>query len=142
VHGAALTSRPLVARRASCPKSCENFTTHCTNGYYNDVVFHRVIKNFMIQTGDPEGTGRGGESIWGGTFEDEFRPHLKHTKPGSTQPRARACALSTARRRSRARARSIVDGERRARNERQPVLHHNCGTCVRACARRTFSRAC
>lgn len=55
-----------------CPKTVENFTTHAKNGYYEGIIFHRVIKDFMIQGGDPTGTGRGGESIWGSTFEDEF----------------------------------------------------------------------
>lgn len=55
-----------------CPKTVENFTTHAKNGYYEGIIFHRVINNFMIQGGDPTGTGRGGESIWGGSFEDEF----------------------------------------------------------------------
>lgn len=54
------------------PKAVENFKTHAKNGYYNGITFHRVIKDFMIQGGDPEGTGRGGESIWGAPFEDEF----------------------------------------------------------------------
>lgn len=54
------------------PKAVENFTTHAKDGYYNDVTFHRVIKDFMIQGGDPDGTGAGGESIWGKPFEDEF----------------------------------------------------------------------
>lgn len=54
------------------PKAVENFTTHAKNGYYNGVVFHRVIRDFMIQGGDPTATGRGGESIWGRPFEDEF----------------------------------------------------------------------
>ena len=45
---------------------------HAKNGYYDNVIFHRVIDDFMIQGGDPTGTGRGGESIWGGSFEDEF----------------------------------------------------------------------
>ncbi len=58
----------------AAPKTVENFTTHAKNGYYDNVIFHRVIPNFMIQTGDPEGTGRGGESIYGGSFEDEFDP--------------------------------------------------------------------
>lgn len=60
------------------PKAVENFITHAKNGYYNDVVFHRVIKDFMIQGGDPDGTGMGGQSIWGQPFEDEFSPELFH----------------------------------------------------------------
>lgn len=55
-----------------CPKTVENFTTHCKNGYYDNLIFHRVIKGFMIQTGDPLGDGTGGQSIWGREFEDEF----------------------------------------------------------------------
>jgi peptidylprolyl isomerase domain and WD repeat-containing protein 1 len=66
-----------------CPKTAENFIVHCKNGYYNGCIFHRVIKDFMIQTGDPEGDGTGGESIWGGEFEDEFHPALKHDRPGT-----------------------------------------------------------
>ena len=54
------------------PKTAENFVTHAKNGYYNGVIFHRVIEDFMIQGGDPTGTGMGGESIYGRTFEDEF----------------------------------------------------------------------
>jgi len=54
------------------PKAVENFTTHAKDGYYEGIIFHRVIKDFMIQGGDPTGTGRGGESIWGRPFEDEF----------------------------------------------------------------------
>lgn len=53
------------------PKTFENFTTHAKNGYYDGLIFHRVIKDFMIQGGDPRGTGTGGESIWGRSFEDE-----------------------------------------------------------------------
>lgn len=64
------------------PKAVENFVTHSKNGYYNGVIFHRVIKNFMIQTGDPDGTGRGGESIWKKDFEDEFSPKALFDKPG------------------------------------------------------------
>ncbi|XP_033218966.1 peptidylprolyl isomerase domain and WD repeat-containing protein 1 [Belonocnema kinseyi] len=63
------------------PRTVENFCVHSKNGYYNSHIFHRVMKTFMIQTGDPTGTGTGGESIWGGEFEDEFRPHLKHDRP-------------------------------------------------------------
>jgi len=64
-----------------CPKTIENFCTHARDGYYNGHTFHRVIKSFMIQTGDPTGTGMGGESIWGQDFEDEFHETLKHDKP-------------------------------------------------------------
>lgn len=56
----------------AAPKAVENFTTHAKNGYYNGIIFHRVIPDFMIQGGDPTGTGRGGESIWGSSFKDEF----------------------------------------------------------------------
>lgn len=60
----------------AAPKAVENFKTHSKNGYYNGLTFHRVIKDFMIQGGDPNGTGTGGESIWGGSFEDEFDQKL------------------------------------------------------------------
>ena len=56
----------------AAPKAVENFITHAKNGYYNGIIFHRVIPDFMIQGGDPTGTGRGGESIWGSSFKDEF----------------------------------------------------------------------
>ncbi len=58
------------------PKAVENFKTHAKEGYYNNQIFHRVIKDFMIQGGDPTGTGRGGESIYGKPFEDEFSDKL------------------------------------------------------------------
>lgn len=61
------------------PKTVENFITHAKNGYYNNGIFHRVISDFMIQGGDPDGTGMGGESIWGGSFEDEFSDRLFNT---------------------------------------------------------------
>ena len=54
------------------PKAVENFITHAKNGYYDGLIFHRVIQDFMIQGGDPTGTGCGGASIWGKPFEDEF----------------------------------------------------------------------
>ncbi|KAJ9519253.1 hypothetical protein QJQ45_017913 [Haematococcus lacustris] len=65
-----------------CPRTVENFTTHAKNGYYDGLLFHRVVKGFMIQTGDPLGDGTGGESIWGGEFEDEFNKTLRHDRPG------------------------------------------------------------
>ncbi|AZV62301.1 peptidylprolyl isomerase [Peribacillus frigoritolerans] len=58
------------------PKTVENFLTHAENGYYEGIIFHRVIKDFMLQGGDPTGTGMGGESIWGAPFEDEFSMQL------------------------------------------------------------------
>lgn len=64
------------------PKTVANFVGLAEKGYYNGVIFHRVIDNFVIQGGDPTGTGRGGESIYGGPFEDEFHPELKHDKAG------------------------------------------------------------
>ncbi|XP_031619618.1 RING-type E3 ubiquitin-protein ligase PPIL2 [Contarinia nasturtii] len=64
------------------PKTCENFMRHCSNGYYDGTVFHRSIKNFMIQGGDPTKSGRGGKSIWGDKFEDEILPQLSHTGRG------------------------------------------------------------
>mmetsp|Transcript_8167 Transcript_8167/g.9575 ORF Transcript_8167/g.9575 Transcript_8167/m.9575 type:complete len:736 (-) Transcript_8167:356-2563(-) len=62
-------------------KTIENFVGLANKGYYNDVIFHRVIKGFMIQTGDPLGDGTGGESLWGGEFEDEFVKGLRHDRP-------------------------------------------------------------
>lgn len=56
----------------AAPKAVENFVTHAKNGYYDGIIFHRVIRDFMIQGGDPTGTGMGGESIWGKEFADEF----------------------------------------------------------------------
>jgi cyclophilin family peptidyl-prolyl cis-trans isomerase len=65
------------------PKTVENFVGLANKGYYNGVIFHRVIEKFMIQGGDPTGTGRGGESFWGGQFEDEFStPPLIFDVPG------------------------------------------------------------
>ena len=56
------------------PKAVENFRTLSNDGYYNGIIFHRVMNDFMIQGGDPTGTGRGGASIWNKSFEDEFHP--------------------------------------------------------------------
>jgi peptidylprolyl isomerase len=64
------------------PKAVENFIKLSQKGYYDGTVFHRIIKNFMIQGGDPTATGRGGESIWGKPFEDEFSPNAVFDKPG------------------------------------------------------------
>ncbi len=67
---------------AVAPKAVENFTKLAEKGYYNGIIFHRVIKQFMIQGGDPTGTGTGGESIWGKNFEDEINIDVKFNKPG------------------------------------------------------------
>jgi peptidylprolyl isomerase len=72
-----ITLKPDVA-----PKACENFLGLVAKGYYDGIIFHRVIKNFMIQGGDPTGTGAGGESIWGKSFGDECKPEVKFDKPG------------------------------------------------------------
>ncbi|KAK4471364.1 hypothetical protein MN116_004798 [Schistosoma mekongi] len=64
------------------PKTCLNFAELAKRGYYNGVAFHRVIRDFIIQGGDPTGTGRGGASIYGSYFEDEIHPDLKHTGAG------------------------------------------------------------
>jgi peptidyl-prolyl cis-trans isomerase B (cyclophilin B) len=58
------------------PKAVENFLTHAKDGYYDGLTFHRILDDFMIQGGDPTGTGGGGESIWGKDFEDEFDVNL------------------------------------------------------------------
>ncbi|KAI9890689.1 MAG: heme binding [Vezdaea aestivalis] len=64
------------------PKTCKNFYTLAQRGYYNGIIFHRVIPNFMLQTGDPTGSGRGGTSIYGDKFDDEIHGALKHTGAG------------------------------------------------------------
>jgi len=65
----------------AAPLAVENFTTHVKEGYYNGLIFHRVIKGFMIQGGDPTGTGRGGESIWHKEFKNEYAPNLTFERP-------------------------------------------------------------
>lgn len=72
-----ITLKPSVA-----PKACENFMKLAEKKYYDGLIFHRIIKDFMIQGGDPKGTGTGGESIWGKPFEDEFSSSLKFDRPG------------------------------------------------------------
>ncbi|KAJ0346437.1 hypothetical protein COL154_006085 [Colletotrichum chrysophilum] len=64
------------------PKTCTNFATLTKRGYYNSTIIHRIIPNFMVQAGDPTGTGRGGTSIYGEKFADEIHPGLKHTGAG------------------------------------------------------------
>lgn len=64
------------------PKACENFTKLVEKGYYNGLIFHRVIKGFMIQGGDPTGTGTAGQSVWGKSFEDEVSPAVKFDSVG------------------------------------------------------------
>ncbi len=72
-----ITLKPDVA-----PKACENFLGLVAKGYYDGIIFHRVIKGFMIQGGDPTGTGAGGQSIWGKMFGDECSSSVKFDKPG------------------------------------------------------------
>jgi peptidylprolyl isomerase len=64
------------------PKTCENFRGLIEKGYYDGIIFHRIIKDFMIQGGDPTGTGRGGESIWGKPFADEVVKSVVFDKKG------------------------------------------------------------
>lgn len=72
-----VTLKPDVA-----PKASENFVHLAESGYYNGIIFHRIIKSFMIQGGDPTGTGAGGQSKWNKNFEDEYSPSVKFDRPG------------------------------------------------------------
>lgn len=72
-----VTLKPKIA-----PKACENFIKLAEKKYYDGVVFHRIIKDFMIQGGDPTGTGAGGESAFGKPFDDEVTPEVTFNKPG------------------------------------------------------------
>jgi len=65
-----------------CPQTCENFIKHCADKYYVGSKFHRSIKNFIVQGGDPTGTGYGGKSIWNKPFRDECNPKLQHSGRG------------------------------------------------------------
>ncbi|BFF97289.1 spliceosome-associated protein CWC27 homolog [Drosophila madeirensis] len=65
-----------------CPKACRNFVQLCLEGYYNNTVFHRMVKGFIVQGGDPNGDGTGGESIYGQPFKDEFHSRLRYTRRG------------------------------------------------------------
>lgn len=76
------SSRLNLIHTFSAPKAVENFITHSRQGYYNNLIFHRVIPGFIIQGGDPMGDGTGGTSIWGREFEDEITPELKHDRAG------------------------------------------------------------
>ena len=66
----------------TCPKACENFLALCASGYYDNTIFHRNIKGFIIQGGDPKGAGNGGKSIFGVPFEDEISETIRHNKRG------------------------------------------------------------
>ena len=73
------------------PKAVENFTTHAKEGYYDGLVFHRVIKDFMVQGGDPTASGCGGESIWGKAFEDEFCVDLHNLRGALSMANSGPC---------------------------------------------------
>lgn len=66
----------------SAPRTSYNFLALAASGYYDGTLFHRNIKGFMVQGGDPTGTGKGGQSIWGGKFADEFHADNKHKQRG------------------------------------------------------------
>lgn len=72
------------------PKAVENFMTHAKDGYYKDTTFHRVVKDFMIQGGDPKGDGTGGESIWKDGFTTEISPSLYHIRGALSMARGEA----------------------------------------------------
>ncbi len=66
----------------TAPRTVENFVGLAEKGYYDGIIFHRVIKDFMVQGGDPQGTGMGGDSLWGGSFEDEFDEDITFDRAG------------------------------------------------------------
>ena len=95
------TSKGVVKMRffpEEAPKAVENFKTLAKDGYYDGLTFHRVIEDFMIQTGDPTGTGTGGESCWGEDFEDEVSPNL-HFYNGAVAMANRGASSSLCRQR-------------------------------------------
>lgn len=65
----------------AAPLACTNFLALCASNYYNGCIWHRIMKGFIIQTGDPTGQGKGGNSIWGIPFKDEFKSYLKYDRP-------------------------------------------------------------
>ena len=76
MHNVKGESLRLSCSTSYAPLAVKNFITHAKKGYYNNTTFHRVVKDFMIQGGDPTGTGMGGESSFGGSFQDEFSEEL------------------------------------------------------------------
>ena len=98
---------------ADAPKAVENFRLLAEHGYYDGLTFHRIVRGFMIQGGDPAGDGTGGESAWGAPFADEINAGL------AALPR-------------RLPARPRRDGQRGAEHQRQPVLHHAPGLSAAA----------
>jgi peptidyl-prolyl cis-trans isomerase SDCCAG10 len=64
------------------PLACRNFIQLSLEGYYDNCLFHRIVKEFMVQTGDPSGTGNGGKSIWGRPFKDEYHGRIKFNHRG------------------------------------------------------------
>ena len=101
------------------PKAVENFVGHARSGYFEGVIFHRVIPKFMIQTGDPLGDGTGGVSIWGKEFEDEFSDDLKHDRCVCLPFRLRGRADFTIQ------TVHCQHGQRRSSNQWIPVFHHD-----------------
>jgi len=100
------------------PKAVENFVGHARSGYFENLIFHRVIPKFMIQTGDPLGDGTGGTSIWGDEFEDEFSDDLKHDRWAfSLKCKSQGLTLFQ--------AVYCQYGQRRAKYQRIAILHHD-----------------
>uniref|UniRef100_A0A8C7P1E9 Peptidyl-prolyl cis-trans isomerase n=1 Tax=Oncorhynchus mykiss TaxID=8022 RepID=A0A8C7P1E9_ONCMY len=115
------------------PKTCKNFAELARRGYYNNTKFHRIIKDFMVQGGDPTGTGRGGASIFGKQFEDELNPDLKFTGNYTIYKQEKTChsnktyflccsLLLSYGAISLPRCRDLSNGQCRTRHQRKPVL--------------------
>jgi peptidyl-prolyl cis-trans isomerase SDCCAG10 len=75
-------------------QACRNFAQLCMEGYYDGTIFHRIIKDFIVQGGDPTGTGQGGESVYGRPFKNEFHSRLKFTRRCAADKPERAIACS------------------------------------------------